>query len=77
MTATDKLNYIKRILETNPYKDLDSDENVSKYLNDSAENADYEVPREHVSAYKLGCAEAIINYLVKYILGDIKKTLEE
>ena len=77
MTAKDKLNHIKWILETNHYKDLDSDENVSKYLNDFAEKADYEVPSEHLSAYKLGCAEAIINHLVKYILGDIKKTLEE
>lgn len=77
MAAKDKLNRIKWILETNPYKDLTNEENINKYLNDFAEKAGYEISREHLSAYKLGCAEAIINHLVKYILGDIKKTLEE
>lgn len=78
MTTTEKLNHIKWILETNPYKDLNADAIIKKYLDKFAEEeAGYEIPREHLSAYKLGCAEAIINYLVKYILGDIKKTLEE
>lgn len=77
MTATEKLNKIKSILETNPYKDLNNDVSIQKYLDEFVEKTVYEVPKEHLSAHKLGCAEAIINYLVKYILGDIKNIIND
>ena len=77
MTATEKLNKIKSILETNLYKDLNTNENIEKYLDELVEKANFEIPREHMLAYKLGAAEAIINYIVKYILGDIKDIIND
>ena len=77
MTATEKLNKIKTILETNPYRDLNNEASIKKYLDEFVEKTVYEVPKEHLYSCQLGCAEAIINYLVKYILGDIKNIIDD
>lgn len=77
MTATEKLNKIKSILETNPYKDLNNDASIKKYFDEFVEKANYEVSNEHLSAYQLGSAKVIINYLVEYILGDIKNIIND
>lgn len=77
MTATEKLNKIKSILETNPYKDLNNDASIKKYFDEFVEKANYEVPNEQLSAYQLGSAKVIINYLVEYILGDIKNIIND
>jgi len=77
MTAIEKLNKIKSIIETNPYKDLNNEASIQKYLDEFVKKTDYEVPKEHLSAYQLGSAEAIINYLVKYILGNINNIIND
>ena len=77
MTATEKLNKIKTILETNPYKDLNNVASIQKYLDEFVEKTDYEVQKEYLSAYQLGCTKAIINYLMEYILGDIKNIIND